>query len=394
MNMKFRGKSIKGLDESDMQNLIDVSVGESLSLEFKDSIDFGSDGKREFLADVISLANSQGGHILLGIAEGKGDRKGVATNLTPLEITDLDSFKQNINNLVRDSVLPMLPTLSIDFIPSKIYIGKQYVVVGVPVSYLSPHIAVKGVSWRTYRRNVGGKEPIEYSEFKRMIRFGDTAIEELRSWRNLRIESIAAGNAPVPVWDAPFLAFHIVPMNALRGRVFQLDIEEIKTKFNDVRHFLSSSHLAGTFNFDGYLMYDGNIVRFDESNGYKNFTQVYRDGKIEAVSFDIIRDLSGMYKELGLDAVEDRILRYMEKILPIMQDLGVESPCYFMLSLCGTQGMKGLTGRSYDQGLDKWEIQTKSLILPEVQFTYDKGIAEQLQPMFDMLWNAFGYPSH
>jgi len=63
-------KSIDQIDISDMQALIDNEVGESKTIEYKSElkIDLGDD-RKEFLADITSFANADGGDILFGIKE-------------------------------------------------------------------------------------------------------------------------------------------------------------------------------------------------------------------------------------------------------------------------------------------------------------------------------------
>lgn len=68
-------KNIDEITEEDLQALIDNSVLESKSIEYKQSLPGNSDSeKKEFLADVSSFANASGGDLIYGIIEDRNTR--------------------------------------------------------------------------------------------------------------------------------------------------------------------------------------------------------------------------------------------------------------------------------------------------------------------------------
>lgn len=69
-------KDIKQIIQSDIQELIDNSVPEGKTIEYKRELPKKSDkAKKEFLADVSSFANSSGGDLILGIEENPATKK-------------------------------------------------------------------------------------------------------------------------------------------------------------------------------------------------------------------------------------------------------------------------------------------------------------------------------
>ncbi|MCD6594362.1 ATP-binding protein, partial [bacterium] len=65
-------KNIDQISEEDLQALIDNSVLEGKTIEYKQSLPGNSDSdKKEFLADISSFANASGGDLIYGILEDR-----------------------------------------------------------------------------------------------------------------------------------------------------------------------------------------------------------------------------------------------------------------------------------------------------------------------------------
>jgi predicted HTH transcriptional regulator len=80
-------RAIEAIDEALLAALISNKVAERRDLEFKRDRPGGSDGDiKEFLADVTSLANAQGGDLIFGIE----DVGGVAVALPGIAVADAD----------------------------------------------------------------------------------------------------------------------------------------------------------------------------------------------------------------------------------------------------------------------------------------------------------------
>jgi len=59
--------------EAGLIELIENQVSEDKSIDYKLNLSISNDeGKKEFLADVASFANTIGGHMIIGMAEDKG----------------------------------------------------------------------------------------------------------------------------------------------------------------------------------------------------------------------------------------------------------------------------------------------------------------------------------
>ncbi|WP_431303042.1 AlbA family DNA-binding domain-containing protein [Sediminicoccus sp. BL-A-41-H5] len=126
--------------ESDLQALVSNGASETVSLEFKETT-YGSadDDKREFLKDVTALANTSGGHVIIGMAAVDG----VATSLQPITTPSADQEKQRLENMLLAAVEPRLVGLQMREVPVT---GGYVLVLRVPRSWNPPHrVTFKGL---------------------------------------------------------------------------------------------------------------------------------------------------------------------------------------------------------------------------------------------------------
>jgi predicted HTH transcriptional regulator len=90
---------IEQITEAHLVSLIDTKAPEALHIEYKQqSYGANDQARREFLADVSSIANSRGGDLLIGVAASKG----VPTTLSPL--TDADAEVLRLDNMARSRI--------------------------------------------------------------------------------------------------------------------------------------------------------------------------------------------------------------------------------------------------------------------------------------------------
>jgi predicted HTH transcriptional regulator len=104
-------KPLDEVTEADLQRLVDDGVAENRQLEYKrDLPSSGAEDKKEFVRDVVSFANSAGGHIIFGIAASNG----IPTRLTPLLEEKIDDAKLRFENIIRTSIERAIQGLKID----------------------------------------------------------------------------------------------------------------------------------------------------------------------------------------------------------------------------------------------------------------------------------------
>lgn len=168
--MSLFNKPIGSIDEADLRALIADKVRESKTIDYKQSIPTNADSeKKEFLADVSSLANASGGHLIFGIVESSG----LPTDLCGLEIQDPDAEIRRLENIIRDGIEPRIP--GIQTFPVSISGGKVAIIIWIPRSWALPHMVTYQGQSRFYSRNSAGKYPLDVSELRALFSISETA---------------------------------------------------------------------------------------------------------------------------------------------------------------------------------------------------------------------------
>jgi hypothetical protein len=363
--------------ENDLQELVDAQVPEGLRLEFK-LLQYGkSDSdKLELLKDISAFANSHGGHLLLGIEEAES----VATELAGLSL-DFDAEILRILQISRNGIEPSIPGIRIRAIP--LATGKKVILLRIPRSWNPPHrVKFKGVNRFYIRHSAGVHEP-SVEELRALFNQSTSALEQARRFRDERIRFISEGKGQRPLKAGGRLFLHIVPVAAFSGMV-NLDVEQVFEK-RDAFWPLGSYGMTPRFNFYGFINERGG----DENFGY---TQIFRNGALEATNADIIRERNDRRLIPGL-ALETQIFERLTSYMNGLRDVGVPPPLIIMFTL---ENVRGVYYAVSNSGLwaDYDPLPEAILDLPEcviegygTEIDYHRAV----RPAFDALWNAIGY---
>lgn len=359
-------------DENDLQKLVDNQVPESKTIDYKESLTGNSDSdKKEFLADVSSFANAAGGYLIYGMREDSG----IASELCGLEIIDADAEIRRLENIIRDSIKPRIPGVSLWAIPLKT--SRAAIIIHIPRSWASPHMVTFKNDSKFHSRNSAGKYQLDVSELRAAFVLSETTTERIRNFRTERLSKIISGDTPVLLIDTAKIILHIIPFGAFNpAAIFDVsslanDVETLKT--------ISTLGLNARHNFDGYLSYDNQMA----------YLQVFRNGIIEAVDASILQPESGKLTIPSL-LFERVLLDALPRFLSIQKQIGVESPFLIMISLLG---VSSYTMSSNNPRVHTYPIDRDALILPEIIVeNFECNPSEVMKPIFDAIWNAAGWP--
>jgi len=366
----------------DLEELVSNRTQESLRLEYKSTMYGSNDSqKKELLKDVSALANSQGGHLVIGIEE----KKGVAEKLVGIVCDDSDKLNQWIEQILRSGLQPSLVGFKIRII--EVEDSKFAVVLRVPKSLRPPHrVAFKGYN-RFYARNSSGVHQPDVEELRTMFNFSMEFINRARSFRDQRVALICSGEEDDPVIDEGKLIIHVIPFSSFGGTE-TLDVGRIKQLQNHFRP-ISSRYNNPYFNLEGLRM------RWGIADGNTGYTQVYRNGTIEAVNAHITQKTDSDGAVISAVVWEQNILDAVNNYVAGLVKLGISGPVTVMICLEGVEGARYVYNNNamvFDEFEDQ-VLPSGVLKLPEgVMDNYSSklDVDRAMKPALDALANAAG----
>jgi hypothetical protein len=381
--MSLRGKPLDQIRGSDLQSLVDNQVSERKHLEYKRSLPANSDSdKKEFLADVTSLANAAGGDLIYGVKE----KDGVAVEVCGLSNINRDDEKQRLENMIRDGVEPRIPGLGIQ----DVELEKQgfAIIIRIPRSWASPHRVIFKGHDKFYSRNSAGKYSMDVPELRAAFLLSETTAERIRNFREGRLARIVAGETPAPLPDSPKLVLHIIPLGAFDPRT-SCDVRSLVHQSTGLMP-INASGCSYRHNFDGFLTHDQPLGQ----PFARSYVQFFRNGAVEAADISLLLRRGGL-AFIPSKLYEAKLIEALSRYLSVQKLLNVEPPVVALLSLLGVRGyiMGVQPAAPWPDESGVHPIDRQDLLVPEVMIeSLDCDVAEALRPAFDAVWNACGYP--
>jgi hypothetical protein len=375
-------KKLSEITKDDIKQLVDNQVFEGKTLEYKSALPGnGDEDKKEFLADVSSLANTDGGDLIFGVFE---DKKEIKAEFG-IEIANTDTEIQRLENIIRDGISPRIDTnLNVIDVGDK----KSILIIRIKPSLNSPHRVVFKNSNRFYKRNSNGKYEMDVFELKNAFGASGNLIDSIRDFRKNRIFDLKANSGPVRLENVEnFLTVHVIPLagvvdtNKLTSKQL-LDMKEHRLQIRP----LYASGWNTRINLDGVCAYSMN-------NGKTtSYTQVFRNGTVEGFDSLMIAPRFAyedeQKKSIPMVAIERKLIEFVSTNLELLKKLEIEPP-YFVFNTI--TGIKGYIIKSSNWMIDNEEIAENDIYLPEVVINdFEEDVAKVLKPAFDMVWNASG----
>lgn len=378
-------KKIEEIKESDLQSLIDNKVLESKTIEYKKELPNNSDSsKKEFLADVTSLANSSGGDLIFGIEQD--NQIGKPKEVCGIGIENADKEKTRLDDIIRTGIEPRILSVSIQAIPLKN--SKFAFIIRIPKSWNGPHRVILGGHAKFYARNSSGKYEMDVDELRVAFNLSETLTDRIRNFRLDRIAKVQANETPVPLGSPHRVVLHLIHGNAFNPSV-KFDVNSIYASRHDKLPLIYRSTLNGRYNLDGLFTYSN-----ADDGKHSAYTQLYRNGIIEAVDAQMLapRERNGVIlKYISSVAFEEKLIQATTRYLNLMSELAIEPPIFIFLSLLNVKNYT-IPGDIYN-GFSTGPIDRDLLLLPaEIIESYGVETANILKPVFDLVWNACGEP--
>ena len=375
--MTIETPNFESVNEQDLQELVEAQVPEGLRIDFKEKQYGKADAdKRELLKDLSAMANTHGGHLIIGVKE----HGGVAREVVGIDGLDLDAEILRIEQIIRSGLDPPIPGFRTKAI--RLASGKDVILIRIPRSFYPPHRVSARGSNRFYVRHSAGIHEPSIEELRTLFTQSATALKEARSFRDDRLKLIAQQQASRPLSENGRFILHILPAAAFSGMV-HLEAEKIFERNSFFKPIGSEVGWTPSFNFEGFINYcSGNI----------GYTQVFRNGALEVIVAGIADpDSKGRRWIAGLE-LEREVFRLVSPYINGLRTLGVPPPLMLMVTFDSVKDADYAVGMSTYRRSPR--LPRDRLRLPECmleEYGTDIDHHRAVRPAFDALWNAIGY---
>jgi Putative DNA-binding domain len=369
----FFPHDLSQINEGHIKALIEAQAEETAYREFKRQLPtFDNDGKKEFLADVSSFANSSGGELIYGIEE---DDEGHASMIVPLT-GSRDDVSLRLESILKDNIEPRIPGLRIHAVDVE---GGFVLIIGIPQSWAGPHRIRSNQHF--YSRENRSKRQLDIPEIRALFLRSERQAQHIREFRTERLGKILSGETPRPLVRGPALVIHFIPTQAALG-LMQID----PTAYMNGRGLwvMGASGWDSTLNADGVLAY-----RVVQKEGAYGYSLLFRNGFFEGVSVLGAFESDSIY--LPSQSYEEEIINLLGFLRRELDHLGFGKEMTAMLSILGADHVRLATDRRFygREGLGRFD--RKSLVLPDVLLRSEVPPHTALRPLFDLVWQSAGY---
>lgn len=202
-------KSLDQIDAADLQALVEQQRAEGRRLDYKLELPGGgAEATKEFLADITSFSNTDGGDLILGIR----DEDGTAAEVIGIPSEGLDNEITRIENMIRDGVEPRLPGFHIRTVA--LGNGRVVLILRMSASLVAPH-RVKASS-RFHGRNSRGKFPLDVGELRMAFAATEEMPRKIRDLHNQAVLATSGKDMPTRIGEGPKAVLTVAPLSVLR----------------------------------------------------------------------------------------------------------------------------------------------------------------------------------
>ena len=371
-----------------LQELVDEKFREGKSIDFKAELwridkaanpDHEDREKQtiEFLKDVSSFANTDGGHLIVGMKEIDT----VATELSGIQVEKTDKWLNRLDQLLQNWVEPRLNA------------SMRFITLSNRKKCASDSCAIK-FNWSASGK-LSRSRSLLRKKFSRCIRHGHrgtasafnqslTTTERIRSFHRLRTSLIDKDELPVILPNEPRFVFHLIPQSSFTSR-FEFPFDQLVTAATG---FAPPGHSSGQIrpSLDGVVTHYGS----QDADGTKtpSFAQIFRNGVVEAAFTGVALYDRQQRKSYWSTYPENYFINAVDRYVSKMKEIAIEPPIWLFAAVCRTRDIyvsDEVTGdrRAFDR--DRVELsEYKIEDMTQSQFTV-------IRPLLDQLWNAMGF---
>lgn len=377
-------KPLHIVSSADIENLVVNNVLEKRTLEYKAQLPDNSDGaKKEFLADVSSLANSIGGDLIFGIKETGG----VIEQNYGMVINNADAEIARLENIIREGISPRV---SAEIVSVQVENSKIVIIIRIKSSLESPHRVIYKSHDKFYARNSNGKYSMDVLELRSAFAQTSAIAERIKIFSRKRVyEMWRDANQSIATFQTPYIGIHIIPLSAFNSS-YGINADQLLAIKEGSSPKLSLQPLnsyswSKRINLNGVMAY----TKQRQETKIISYTQLYRNGIVESFDTKILSERNES-KILPMYPLEKKLIKFTGENINLLTELGFQSPFYIFLSLVNIQDFTVAVPEGFFAS-DAEPITVNEVLLPEMIIdNLQEKLEQKFRPIFDMIWNAAG----
>lgn len=379
------GKSYRNIEFEDIERLVENKIAENKSIEYKLElhIDKGEE-KKEFLYDITSFVNSDGGAIIYGVSELKdeaGKNTGIPSNIIGLSVDNFDELIRKIEDVIKTGVEPNIPDIIIKPLQKD---DNKLLIIGLPKTIGLPRMVTYNSTNKFYRRRNSGKYLIDVYEMNQMFKENSEIIEELDNFRLTRFEKVKKNEFILNVNSQNFTLIHVCPVSYFKYNTLSLSDENL---LNAIRRRLVPIGASGwdyRHNFEGFLQYNFDL----HEKLVASYTQVFRNGIIEFFTNGLHNTIDEK-RVFYLGDLELQVIDSVKNSLQIYKDHEVSPPFAVNITLSDMLNRFVNIGQFFR--INNSPFLLDNIFVPNVVINdFEDNIEKRLKGSFDIIWQSAG----
>ncbi len=379
-------KKMENITLDDIQTLIENGVCENKNLDYKRELHIDTDSdKKEFLADISSFANSNGGDIIFGIEEDSTEK--IPTKIVGIHYENDDVLVRKLEDFIRQSIQPII--LNIEYKVIKIVNNKCILIIRIPQSLIAPHrVEYKGHN-KFFARNNKGKYQMDVNELRLSFNSGIDLEKRIDDFKMSRYYEILSNKYNKLIADSPIFVIHYIPLSSLNDTT-RLSINDIKQAMN------KANSMALGYGYSKRITLDGIAMDYKE-NERSSFALYKNNGIIEKATTNFFKKeyiVTSIHPNPVIDMINgyqilNKVISDFNEVKEYYITVGINTPIIIACSILNAQGFTIPTRDWYDI-LGK--IDRDILLIDNL---YVENLNDKteliLKPLFDSIYNSCGY---
>ena len=367
-----------------INEILSGSLKESEVLEFKEykfedgkfnSLD--SKNMNTLMKEICSFANTDGGKIILGIAEDENHNP-TKTSDTGVNAENFETWEQSFRNKIATKTIPAIYGVKLHHLNVD---DNNCILIDIPRSFLKPHAFDDG-EHKFYTRNGNESRPMRYPELKNNFLALDSSQRKLSSFRDERISSILNGEVDDSLSTVPSLIIHIYPENSIDP-----------TTYIDLKQYEHNSKID-IFNPSGYHgqpYYNANgLIKVINTyrHPFSTYIQRFPNGVLEIrekylLTYDVDDDQNLIYYWDKLEEImAQKIYQYC---IELSSALGYNFYIWYTLL-----NVKGHYSRTSNWGDVSEPLKQNIIKSPIIKWAINESYSRSMLPLFNNFANIFG----